>query len=170
MGIINATPDSFSDGAALASHSQGLFQVDINKAISCAAAMVEDGATFIDVGGESTRPGATAVSADEELARVIPVIEAITSRLDVCVSVDTSSAVVIAQAIAAGAQLVNDVRALTAANALEAVASSRAAVCLMHMRGEPGTMQEDISLDDVNAQLRVFLAERIKASTGKSVV
>lgn len=145
MGIINATPDSFSDGAELQKVGTDSFQLDIDKALSRAEAMVADGATFIDVGGESTRPGAAAVSEQEELDRVIPIIEAIRARLDVCISADTSSPAVMREAIRSGAELINDVRALSTPGAMAAVTESNAAVCLMHMQGKPITMQKNIS-------------------------
>lgn len=145
MGIINATPDSFSDGAELQKLGSKSFQLDIDKALSRAEAMVADGASFIDVGGESTRPGASAVSEQEELDRVIPIIEAIRLRLDVCISIDTSSPLVMAQATQSGAELINDVRALAAPGAIELAVTSGAAVCLMHMQGKPSSMQENVS-------------------------
>jgi len=145
MGIINVTPDSFSDGSELRKLGVDSFQLDIDKALFRAEAMVADGATFIDVGGESTRPGAVAVAEQEELDRVIPIIEVIRTRLDVCISVDTSSPAVMERAINSGAELINDVRALSTPGALEAVSASKAAVCLMHMQGKPNTMQKDAS-------------------------
>jgi len=145
MGIINATPDSFSDGAELQKLGSNSFQLDIDKALSRAEAMVADGAAFIDVGGESTRPGASAVSEQEELDRVIPIIEAIRSSLDVCISIDTSSPLVMAQATQSGAELINDVRALAAPGAMELAVTSGAAVCLMHMQGKPSSMQKNVS-------------------------
>lgn len=164
MGIINTTPDSFSDGAKLAAPSGGRFRVDVDKVLQTAAAMVDEGASFVDIGGESTRPGAEPVSIQEELDRVIPAIEAIRQRLDVCISVDTSSPEVIAAATAAGAELVNDVRALTRDGALQAAAASGAAVCLMHMQGQPGTMQQTIHYaDDVVAEVGDYLGARVGA-------
>lgn len=145
MGIINATPDSFSDGAELQISGAASFQLDIDKALSRAQSMVAEGATFIDVGGESTRPGASTVSEQEELDRVIPVIEAIRSRLDVCISIDTSSPSVMEQATRSGAELINDVRALSAPGAIEVANASGAAVCLMHMQGKPSNMQQKVS-------------------------
>ncbi len=162
MGIINATPDSFSDGAELQKPGTDSFRLDIDKALSRAAAMVSAGATLIDVGGESTRPGALEVSEQEELARVIPLIEAIASRLDVCISVDTSSPVVMVEAVKSGAELINDVRALSTSGALEAVSSTSAAVCLMHMRGKPSTMQEQVSYTSVVEEVYEFLKERME--------
>ncbi len=164
MGIINTTPDSFSDGANLAATGNDRFRVDVDKVLRMAEAMLAEGASFVDIGGESTRPGAEPVSIQEELDRVIPPIEAIRQRLDVCISVDTSSPQVITAATAAGAELVNDVRALTRDGALQAAAASNAAVCLMHMQGQPSTMQQAIHYDvDVVAEVGNFLNERASA-------
>jgi len=165
MGIINATPDSFSDGAELQKPGADSFQLDIDKALSRAEAMLADGATFIDVGGESTRPGAAAVSEEEELDRVIPIIEAIKARLDVCISADTSSPLVMLQAINSGAELINDVRALLTPGAIEVVSESKVAVCLMHMQGKPGTMQKNVSqtsYDNVVGEVFGFLKGRVE--------
>ena len=165
MGIINVTPDSFSDGSELQKLGADSFQVDIDKVLFRAEAMVADGATFIDVGGESTRPGAVAVTEQEELDRVIPIIEVIRTRLDVCVSVDTSSPAVMVNAINSGAELINDVRALSTPGSLEAVSGSKAAVCLMHMRGKPSTMQKDasqISYERVVEEVLEFLRMRVE--------
>jgi dihydropteroate synthase len=131
--------------------------------------MLQQGAALLDVGGESTRPGAASLSAQEELDRVIPVIEAIRARLDIAISVDTSTPVVMVEAIAAGAGLVNDVRALRRPGALAAVAGLDVAICLMHMRGEPGTMQQDVQYEDVVAQVRAFLAERVDICIGHGI-
>ena len=165
MGILNVTPDSFSDGGAFASRqrSVGDFTVDSDKVLARAEAMVADGASILDVGGESTRPGAAPVSLQEELNRVIPVIERLRSNLDVCLSVDTSSAEVMSAAISAGVGLVNDVRALSDTRALEMINDHAIAVCLMHMRGQPRSMQEsidDTAYDDVVDEVAAFLAER----------
>jgi dihydropteroate synthase len=154
MGVLNVTPDSFSDG--------GRYLVR-DAAIGHALRMVEEGAGIIDVGGESTRPGAAAVSAAEEIDRVAPVIEGIVARSAVPVSVDTSKAEVIRAATSAGAQIVNDVRALGAPGALEAAAASGAAVCLMHMQGEPASMQADPRYDDVVAEVAAYLGRRAAA-------
>ena len=113
MGIINATPDSFSDGSEFASAKVSHFVIDVDKVLGRVKTLIDEGARIIDIGGESTRPGAVEVSVEEELARVIPLIEAIRNNFDVCISVDTSSAVVMSEAINAGAELVNDIRALT---------------------------------------------------------
>lgn len=165
MGIVNATPDSFSDGGRLAASASAGFQVSVDKALALAARMLDEGAAIIDVGGESTRPGAASLSEQEELDRVIPVIQAIRSRLDIAVSVDTSTPAVMLEAVAAGAGLVNDVRALRRPGALAAVAGLDVAICLMHMRGEPDTMQRDVQYDDVVAEVIAFLAERVAACT-----
>lgn len=152
MGILNVTPDSFSDG--------GRFN-RLDEALRHAAAMTAAGATLIDVGGESTRPGALPVSEAEELERVVPVVERIARELDVVVSVDTSTAAVMREAAAAGAGLLNDVRSLQRPGALQAAAQSGLPVCLMHMRGEPGTMQDDPSYADIHAEVHDFLLERM---------
>lgn len=154
MGILNVTPDSFSDGG----RHEG-----IDAALRHAAAMVAAGATLIDVGGESTRPGARAVSPTEELERVAPVVDAIARELDVIISVDTSTPAVMRETARLGAGLINDVRSLTRDGALDAAADSGLPVCLMHMRGEPGDMQEDPRYDDVTEAVYTFLAERMAA-------
>lgn len=164
MGIVNATPDSFSDGAELQRSGAASFQLDIDKALFRAETMVAEGATFIDVGGESTRPGAATVSEQEELDRVIPLIAAISSSLDVCVSVDTSSPVVMKEALKSGAQLINDIRALAIPGAAEMIASTKAAVCLMHMQGAPSTMQKTPSYDSVVLEVFDFLKSRVAYS------
>lgn len=154
MGIVNVTPDSFSDG--------GLY-ADPALAFDHARRLVAEGASIIDVGGESTRPRATPVTADEEIGRVVPVIERIARELDVLVSVDTSDPAVIEAAVAAGAHLVNDVRGLRRPGALEAAARCGAAVCVMHMQGEPGTMQENPTYVDVVAEVIDYLRGRVAA-------
>ena len=155
MGILNVTPDSFSDGGQFAEHS---------RAVDHALGMIEAGAGIVDVGGESTRPGAAAVSEEEEMRRVVPIVEALLRHApSIPVSVDTSKAAVIRAAVQAGAAMINDVRALRDEGALQAAAQSSAAVCLMHMRGEPRTMQSDPRYDDVVTEVRDFLAERIAA-------
>ena len=163
MGIINVTPDSFSDGAQLQRTDTGRFEVDLDLTLSRAEKMVQDGAIFIDIGGESTRPGAQVVSVEEQLARVIPVIEAIHKNLDVCISVDTSSADVIREAITAGAELVNDIRALTNSGALQRAVESDVAICLMHMQGQPRTMQTTYKYDDVVKEVIEFLQQRVQS-------
>jgi dihydropteroate synthase len=153
MGVLNVTPDSFSDGGRYRSPE---------AAVEHGLRMVSEGAALIDVGGESTRPGAAPVSVAEELERVVPVIRALSSQA-VVLSVDTSKPEVMAAAAAAGAGLINDVRALRAPGALAAARSSGCAVCLMHMQGEPRTMQESPVYQDVVAEVRAFLAERVAA-------
>ena len=162
MGVINLTPDSFSDGAQLKKDNCSKFEVDLVKALSRASTLVAEGALFIDIGGESTRPGAEAVSTQEELSRVIPVIEAIHSSLDVCISIDTSSPEVMLEAIGAGAEFINDIRALANPQTIEIIKDSCVAVCLMHMQGEPGTMQKSASYDDVTEEVLNFLGERVQ--------
>ncbi|MCW8194691.1 dihydropteroate synthase [Proteobacteria bacterium 005FR1] len=157
MGILNATTDSFSDGGRLFRGNQ--LQLDL--VLERVETMVREGAEIIDVGGESTRPGAVSVSVEEELSRVVPVVEAIRSRFDVIVSVDTSSAEVIRASALAGAGLINDVRALQREGALQAAAASGLPVCLMHMQGEPGTMQKNPQYRDVTAEVIEFLQERV---------
>lgn len=169
MGILNVTPDSFSDGSQLAAESGATFRVDIDKALTRAAQMVNAGAVIIDVGGESTRPGAQAVSPEEEQARVIPVIQALRAQLDVCISIDTSSPAVMQAAIAAGAEMVNDVRALASPGALDVIANSNVAVCLMHMQGQPRTMQQTFHYADVVEDVLAFLRARVSACEAAGV-
>lgn len=157
MGILNATPDSFSDGGGV--HRNG--KLDVDAALRRASIMVEQGACIIDVGGESTRPGASAVSVDEELQRVIPVVKAIHAELDVVISVDTSSAAVMTEAAKAGAGLLNDVRALQGAGALEAAVQARLPVCIMHMQGKPDTMQDKPDYDNVVDEVLEFFRARV---------
>lgn len=154
MGILNLTPDSFSDGGRFNS---------LDAALRHAESMVAEGAAIIDVGGESTRPGAPAVSVTEELDRVIPVIEKLSSLIPVPVSVDTSKPEVMREAVNAGAGLINDVQALQAEGALEAAAGTGAPVCLMHMQGNPRTMQLQPGYKDVVAEVREFLLSRVSA-------
>jgi dihydropteroate synthase len=154
MGILNVTPDSFSDGGRFAQR---------DAALAHARRMIAEGASIIDVGGESTRPGASPATLDEELARVIPVIAALRADSAVFISVDTSKPEVMRAATEAGADIINDVRALAAPGALEAAAASRAGICLMHMRGDPRTMQDAPRYDDVVAEVSSFLAARIAA-------
>lgn len=154
MGILNLTPDSFSDG--------GRFNRP-EAALRHAERMVAEGAAIIDVGGESTRPGAPAVSISEELDRVIPVFEKLVAFLPVPVSIDTSKPDVMREAVRAGVGLINDVRALQAGGALEAAAAAGVPVCLMHMRGNPRTMQIQPDYEDVVAEVRAFLMDRIAA-------
>lgn len=152
MGILNVTPDSFSDGGRFAGLPEALAQAE---------RMVGEGAAIIDVGGESTRPGAAPVDVEEELRRVIPVIERLAASLAVPVSVDTRKPAVMRAAIAAGASMINDVAALGEPGAIAAVADSDVAVCLMHMQGEPRTMQLAPRYGDVLAEVRGFLRERV---------
>lgn len=154
MGILNVTPDSFSDGGRFTERDAALRQAE---------RMLADGAAIIDVGGESTRPGAAPVSEQQELDRVLPVVEALAGELGALVSVDTSTAAVIRDAAAAGAGMINDVRALRRPGALEAAADSGLPVCLMHMLGEPGNMQDDPRYQDVTAEVIDFLRQRIAA-------
>jgi len=157
MGILNATPDSFSDGGQLFAEQN----LDIDLALRRAEKMVEDGASIIDIGGESTRPGAKPVSLQEEMDRVIPVVESIHHRLDTIISVDTSSPEVMAEAARVGAGLINDVRALQKEGAVEALARSGLPACLMHMQGEPDTMQDAPQYQDVVEEVLAFLSARI---------
>lgn len=161
MGILNVTPDSFSDG--------GRFR-QRDEALRHAAAMVAAGASLIDVGGESTRPGALQVSADEELQRVAPVVEAIAAELDVIISVDTSCPQVMRESARLGAGLINDVRSLRRKGALQAAAESGLPVCLMHMQGEPETMQKNPHYDDLLAEVQAFFAERMAACAAAGIV
>ena len=154
MGILNVTPDSFSDG--------GRFD-NPHIALRQAAMMAEAGAAIIDIGGESTRPGAKNVSKQEELDRVVPIIESIRAVTDVPISVDTSKPEVMRAAVAAGASMINDVYALRAAGAMAAAVELKVPVCLMHMRGEPRTMQDNPQFDDVVAEVASFLESRIEA-------
>lgn len=154
MGIVNATPDSFSDGGQYASTA---------AAIEHGLRLVDEGAEILDIGGESTRPGSTVVPLEEELQRVIPVIEGLARRAGVPLSVDTYKPAVMRAAIAAGADIINDICALQQPGALDAVVDSRAGVCLMHMQGTPQTMQADPHYDDVVQEVRDFLLARIQA-------
>lgn len=154
MGILNVTPDSFSDGGQFTGR---------DDALRHAGQMIEAGASIIDIGGESTRPGAAAVDVQQELDRVIPVIEAVCEHFPVPVSVDTSKPEVMREAVAAGATLINDVRALREPGAMQAAAESRAAICLMHMLGEPRTMQQSPQYKNVVEDVCQFLADRIVA-------
>jgi len=152
MGILNVTPDSFSDGGQFLAADAALAQ---------AKKMVEDGAGIIDVGGESTRPGAPVVPVEEEINRVVPVIEVIQSELDIPISIDTSKPDVMRAAVHCGAGLINDVRALTVDGSLEAAAELDVPVCLMHAQGTPQNMQDDPQYADVVAEVTQFLVERI---------
>ena len=161
MGIVNVTPDSFSDG--------GLF-LDADAAIAHGRQLVAEGADVLDVGGESTRPGAAAVTADEELSRVAPVVEALAGDAGASVSIDTSKLAVAAAALEAGATMVNDVTALRAEPELAALCADRGCeLVLMHMLGDPRTMQEDPRYDDVVDDVRAFLSERIEFATAAGI-
>jgi len=160
MGVLNVTPDSFSDGG---------LHAGVEAAIAQGERMAEEGAAIVDVGGESTRPGAEPVSAEEEIRRVVPVIERLVGRIRASISVDTSKPEVIRAAVAAGASMVNDVRALRLPGALAAAAGSGAAVCLMHMQGEPATMQDQPRYADVVAEVRGFLAARVAACAAAGI-
>ncbi|MDO7597316.1 MAG: dihydropteroate synthase [Pseudomonadota bacterium] len=154
MGILNVTPDSFSDGGEF---------IATDAALAQARKMVADGAGIIDVGGESTRPGATLVSVEEEIARVVPVIEAIRSELDIPISIDTSKPEVMRAAINAGAGLINDVCALQVEGAMQAAVDCNVPVCLMHSQGNPQTMQNDPQYNNVVTDVIAFLLERTAA-------
>jgi len=152
MGVVNVTPDSFSDG--------GRF-FDPKFAIAQARALAQDGADIIDIGGESSRPGADPVSEEEELRRILPVLRSLS---DLPVSVDTRRPRVMNEALAAGASMINDIDALSAPGALEAIAKSDCAVCVMHKQGEPATMQRDPHYDDVVGEVKAFLEQRVKVA------
>lgn len=154
MGVLNVTPDSFSDGGRFIGQDQALRHAE---------AMVSQGAAIIDVGGESTRPGASPVSVQQELDRVVPVIEALAGRVEAVLSVDTSTPEVMRAAARAGAHMLNDVRALSRDGALEAAAELGLPVCLMHMQGQPGTMQLNPQYGDVVNEVLRYLGERIEA-------
>lgn len=160
MGILNITPDSFSDGG-------DFFSPD--RAIEHAFRMVEEGAAIIDLGGESTRPGADLVSEQQELDRTLPIIEALASKISVPLSIDTSKPVVMRAAAVAGAGLINDVKALTAPGALEAAVETGLPVCLMHMRGDPTNMQNAPVYDDVVLEVKAFLEGRVEACLAAGV-
>lgn len=153
MGVVNVTPDSFSDGGRYLAPE---------RAIAHARQLVTEGAELLDIGAESTRPGASFVTVEEEWARLAPVLEGVVP-LGIPVSVDTSKPEVMTRAIAAGAAMINDVMALRTQGALEAVAASDAAICLMHMQGEPRTMQQDPHYEDVVQEVADFLRERVEA-------
>lgn len=152
MGILNVTPDSFSDGGKFATFDKALAQVE---------QMIIDGVDIIDIGGESTRPGAVDVSEEDELARVIPLLKAIKSNFDIKVSIDTSKAEVMSQAIAHGADIINDVRALQNEGCLAVLAQSNVPICLMHMQGLPRSMQQNPQYDDVIGDIKQFFIDRI---------
>jgi len=157
MGVVNITPDSFSDG--------GRF-LEPHAAVHHARKLAEDGADLIDIGGESTRPGAAPVSEAEELQRILPVLEKLS---DLPISVDTRRPAVMKAALEAGASMINDVQALQAPGALDAVRKSQCAVCLMHMKGQPATMQQEPHYDDVVTEVKGFLRSRIAAAEGAGI-
>jgi len=160
MGILNVTPDSFSDGGKFASFDNALIQVE---------QMISDGVDIIDIGGESTRPGAVDVTEADELSRVIPLLKAIKAKFDIKVSIDTSKAEVMSQAITHGADIINDVRALQNEGCLTVLANSDVPVCLMHMQGMPRTMQENPHYDDVIGEIKQFFIERIKVCEDEGI-
>jgi dihydropteroate synthase len=153
MGVVNVTPDSFSDGGRFLERA---------RAVDHAMKLIEEGAAVLDIGGESTRPGAADVSVEEELRRVVPVVEALAGK-GAIISVDTSKPEVMKATAAAGAGLINDVRALLAPGALDAAASTGCAVCLMHMQGEPRTMQANPAYGDVVTEVKAFLLQRAQS-------
>ena len=159
MGIINVTPDSFFDGGRHA---------DAGAAVARAHRLIDEGADLVDIGGESSRPGAVRVSVDEELARVLPVLEALTD-LAVPISLDTTRPEVMREALARGATMINDITALASPGAIETIAASDAAVCLMHMQGEPQTMQDNPVYTDVVAEVCTFLAARAAACVAAGI-
>jgi len=161
MGILNITPDSFSDGGQFSNFNQALKQVEL---------MIESGADIIDIGGESTRPGAVDVSEKDEISRVIPLLKAIKSRFDVTVSIDTSKAGVMSEAIMHGADIINDVRALQNTGCLDVVAQSDVLVCLMHMQGMPRSMQENPHYKDIINDILSFFEQRIECCEQKGIV
>lgn len=152
MGIINATPDSFSDGG---------INFAAEMAVESALKMIEDGAGIIDIGGESSRPGATPVPLEEELKRVIPVIEQLRAKSDIPISIDTVKPEVMLQAVNSGADIINDISALSSESSIEAAGESGAAVCLMHMQGNPLTMQDSPEYSDISANVINYLEKRI---------
>jgi dihydropteroate synthase len=159
MGILNITPDSFSDGGSYYTGKH----LSLDLVLKKAEQMLGQGADLLDVGGESTRPGAAPISEQEELDRVIPVVEGLVSRLGILVSIDTSTASVIKESALVGAGLINDVRALQREGALAAAAATDLPVCLMHMQGQPSTMQQNPQYQDVVHDVQMFLLERVKA-------
>ena len=159
MGVVNVTPDSFSDG--------GKF-IQLNQSLDHAKALIAEGADLLDIGGESTRPGAAPVSLDEERRRVLPLLEKLAGGA-VPISIDTQKPALMREAVAAGASMVNNVYGFRQPGAFEAVADSDAAICIMHMQGEPRTMQQSPHYDDVTAQVRDYLAGRVDAAQGAGI-
>lgn len=162
MGVLNVTPDSFYDGGRFI--SEGSLRVNKDKALISARDMWQAGAHIIDVGGESTRPGAKAVSLQEEMDRVLPVVEAISEHAEVIISVDTSRPEIMKAAASAGAGLLNDVRAFTEVGALNEAASLNLPICIMHMQGEPGSMQNAPIYNNVLNDVKDYLAQRVQAA------
>ena len=160
MGVLNVTPDSFYDGGRFA---------DPAAAVAHAQRMAEEGAAIIDIGGESTRPGAHSIDSAQELARVLPVVERVAARVPSLISVDTSNPELMRRAAAAGAHMINDVRALRMPEALQAAAESNLAICLVHMLGEPPDMQRAPHYHDVVAEVSAFLEERVRACTAAGI-
>ena len=160
MGVVNVTPDSFSDG--------GLY-LDPAAALAHAERMAEQGAAILDIGGESTRPGAAPPDSETELRRVLPVVERIAARLGLLISVDTSNPELMRRAADAGAHLINDVRALRVPGALEAAAAGNLGICLMHMRGEPADMQREPQYAQVVVEVRAYLEERLRACAAAGI-
>ena len=160
MGILNVTPDSFSDGGKFACFDKALKQVEL---------MIENGVDIIDIGGESTRPNAVDVSEKDEISRVIPLLRSIKSRFDIAVSIDTSKAGVMSEAIEYGANMINDVRALQNKGCLDVVAQSNVLVCLMHMQGMPTTMQENPQYKDIINDILSFFEKRIESCRQKGI-
>ena len=160
MGILNVTPDSFSDGGKFSHFDRAFRQVEL---------MIENGVDIIDIGGESTRPGAIDVSEKDEIARVIPLLKAIKSRFDTCVSIDTSKATVMSEAITYGADMINDVRALQNEDCLDVIAQSNVSVCLMHMQGMPRTMQENPHYKNIINDILIFFEQRIRNCEQKGI-
>ena len=160
MGILNVTPDSFSDGGKFSSFDKALTQVEL---------MIINGVDIIDIGGESTRPGAAEVSEKDEIARVIPLLKAIKSRFDISVSIDTSKSAVMSEAITYGADMINDVRALQNKGCLDVVAQSDVSVCLMHMQGMPRTMQANPQYNDVITDIIDFFQQRITSCEQQAI-
>ncbi len=160
MGVVNVTPDSFSDG--------GLF-LDPAQAIAQARRLVAEGADILDIGGESSRPGSDSTPTDQELARVVPVIEGLAGEIDIPISIDTDKPAVAERCLAAGATMVNDIRGLRDPAMVEVVASGGVPVVIMHMRGEPKTMQQDVTYEDVVSDVKTFLAEQARLATDAGI-
>ena len=166
MGILNITPDSFSDGGRLFVNGKP----DLDKVLFYAEGLVDEGADLLDVGGESTRPGADNVSTGNEIERVLPIIEAMRARFDVPLSVDTSTPELITLVSQAGVEMINDIRALCKPRALAAAAAAKVTVCLMHSKGEPKTMQNNPCYEDVNAEVARFLQERVSSCKAAGIL